>query len=163
MTNGFQNSFVLCWHKEPEFPSCPASCRTHWQGMASGLSHQTLRKMGEQGLMCMVEKEEAVWWRTEVILGWETNHPCVLSSKGSWEAGLSALEPRQSHSLGSQLMDSSVQGTHPLLSLSPHGSPPPCSFDLLQREENNSKSAGIKVALIGNADLFKMTCPWSSD
>lgn len=92
--------------------SCPASCRTHWQGMASGLSHQTLRKIGEQGLMCMVEKEEAVRWRTEVILGWETNHPCVLSSKGS--LGGRTFSPGTKTvpaTLGSQLMDSSVQGT----------------------------------------------------
>ena len=28
--------------------------RIHWQGMASGLSHQSLRMMGEQELMCLV-------------------------------------------------------------------------------------------------------------
>lgn len=121
--------------------SCPASCRTHWQGMASGLSHQTLRKMGEQGLMCMVEKEEAVWWRTEVILGWETNHPCVLSSKGSLggrtfgpgtktvpQLGLTAdgfLSPGHTHSL---FPSPRMEQAHP-------------AADLLQREENTPKSA----------------------
>lgn len=62
--------------------------------------------------MCMVE-EEAVWWKTEVILGWETNHPCVLSSKGflggrTFSPGTKTVPA----TLGSQLMDSLVQGTH---------------------------------------------------
>ena len=96
-----------------------------------------MRRIGEKGLMCMVEKEEAEWWRTEVILSWETNHPCVLSSKGSlggrtFSAGIKTVPA----TLDSQPMDSSVWGTHSSRKEQTHP-----AADLLQREENTPKNS----------------------
>ena len=94
-----------------------------------------LRRICEQGFMCRVEKEEAEWWRTEVILSWETNHPCVLSSKGSLGGRTFSPETKTvPATLGSQPMDSSVWGTHSSRMEQTHP-----AADLLQREENTPK------------------------